>query len=253
MTPRARRALAASSLSLSLAAVVRLLAVSPALTSPPPTRSRARISGEPTPGRGRQGLGRGRAIAWGPAPYETRFRALWNDGGPLPALRRRRLLALAHDDAPRRAPLGGGGRGDLPRPRPLGPALLRARDQPGQRRLRPADDRRPRPRRASSPGTSRGCETRVAPREGQGRTDHRLDRAPRSCPGRASVPLPSAARSPCRRGPGDAGASTCSASSGPAARTLPEKGAVEVAWSKPPGRASTSRRSFRDLVSRAAR
>ena len=29
------------------------------------------------------------AVAWGPAPYETRFRALWDDDGPLPALRRR--------------------------------------------------------------------------------------------------------------------------------------------------------------------
>ena len=64
----------------------------------------------------------------------------------------------------RRAPLGRGGRRDLPRPRPLGPRLLRARDQPGQRRVRPADDLgRRRTRRATSTGTSPGLETRVAP------------------------------------------------------------------------------------------
>src|SRR4029453_8218044 len=62
--------------------------------------------------------------------------------GPLPALRRGRLLTLAYDDAPRRAPLGGGGRRDLPRRRPLGSPLLRGRDQPGERGLRSADDRR---------------------------------------------------------------------------------------------------------------
>lgn len=84
MTPRASRALAASSLSLSLASVsvVRLLAVQPALASPPSYEvTRANAPATAILAADEKAWAAGATIAWGPAPYETRFRALWNDDG----------------------------------------------------------------------------------------------------------------------------------------------------------------------------
>ena len=74
-------------------------------------------------------------ITWGPAPVTTDFAALWSKDALYLRFDARDPVAVAHHDHARRAPVGGGGRGGLPRPRPLRPRLRGDRDQPRQRRL----------------------------------------------------------------------------------------------------------------------
>jgi hypothetical protein len=76
MTPRARRALAASSLGLSLASVSQAAADSPSYeVSRTATPAQALLAADETAWKAAT------PIEWGRAPYATRFRALWNDDG----------------------------------------------------------------------------------------------------------------------------------------------------------------------------
>src|SRR5262249_19393908 len=84
MTPRASRALAASSLQSLLAVLLAasVLAAPPASAAPPSYEvahtlapSKALLAADD------KAWTAGATIAWGPAPYETRFRALWSQDG----------------------------------------------------------------------------------------------------------------------------------------------------------------------------
>ena len=87
----------------------------------------------------RRRVGHGRAHHVGSARGKTTFAALWNDHGL--AIRfdvcdERPWHTMTKRDRP---DLGRRGRRDLPRPDAHGPRLSRSRDQPHQRRHRPAD------------------------------------------------------------------------------------------------------------------
>ena len=219
---------------------------------PPPRRatpSRARGRHGSRPRRRRGGVGEGRRASSGARrSTRPRFRALWTDAGPLPALRRHRPRPLAHDDAARRPPVGRGGRRDLPRPRPLGARLLRARDQPRERRLRRADDRALAEQEAGlrlEPRRPRDARPRP-PRRGREADGLDGDRVPA-----VGGPAPAALgrrRRPAPEAGATRGASTCSAIERPGGRRRPEKDVVAVAWS-PTGEPSFHvPRAFRDLV-----
>jgi len=83
MTPRASRALAASSLGRTLVFVSVVLAAQPTRAAAPPSYEVARATAPASVllAADEKAWAAGATIAWGPAPYETRFRALWNDDG----------------------------------------------------------------------------------------------------------------------------------------------------------------------------
>ena len=88
MMRRARRALGASSLTLSLASVSAASAASPSYeVRRTPSAAQALLDADDMPWSAAS------SIEWGPAPYATRFRALWNDDGLF-------LRFDADDDAP---------------------------------------------------------------------------------------------------------------------------------------------------------
>ncbi len=147
------------------------------------------------------------------------------------ALRRHRRQPVAHDDHARRPHLGRGGRRDLSRRRRLGTQLRGARNQPRQRRLRPA----------------RGVAVAIADladRVGLGRHDdggrpatrrqwhgRRLDGPGAAAMDRASGRFTPGPPSPCRLSRDRRGDSTSSASSAREARPGHRKARC---W--PPGR-----------------
>ena len=163
------------------------------------------------------------------------------------ALRRNRRQPVAHDDHARRPHLGRGGRRDLSRRRRLGPQLRGARNQPRQRRLRPAggvavavvdfpdrvglgrhdDGRRPATRR---PGHGRKAGRRW-----------------RGCHGPASgrsIPGPPS-RLPPRSG--EAWRFNVFRIKRPGGQARPQDGAVLAAWSKPSGPSFHDPAAFRPL------
>ena len=127
---------------------------------------------------------------------------------------------------PGRAPVGRGGGRDLPRPRPLGPRLLRARDQPRQRGVRRADGRALAEQGEDVAWDLAGLvrRARTSP-DAAGKTTGWTATA--FLPWSGFRRCPRRGRSRCRRSRATAGASTSSASSGPGGKAAPEKDAVE--------------------------
>ena len=266
MTPRASQTLSASSLSRSLAFVLVLssvafqpvlaLLVPPVLACPPAPAvaasyevARAVSPAERLLAADDAAWAAASPIEWGPAPYPTRFRALWSDAGlflrfdatdPSPWHTMTQRDEHLWDEEVVEIFLDPDRSGRDYYELEINPANVVC----DLRMISPWPDKK-----GDIDWNLAGLETRVVAtrRRRRGRA---AGRRRRSCRGRGSARSPPRPRSLCRRSPATPGASTSSASSGRAGRQSPEKDAVFAAWSPPSVKSFHDAGAFRDLVFR---